>query len=390
MDVKWPPSALGDVCEIIAGQSPPGSTYRKHPEGLPFFQGKADFGHLHPIAKAWCVEPKKVALPDDILISVRAPVGPTNIADTKCCIGRGLAAIRCGANADRDFILYAIRLLVGKLIEKASGSTFDAINIGDLAALEIPLPRLPEQKHIVAVLNEQMATVEKARRHAQDRKEAASALPVSFLKEAFGSGQCEYWSVQRLADVAGLLTSRSIATHGDAEVRAITTACLSESGFMPGGVKDARMQSEHVEECLVQPGEILVARSNTEELVGRSSMFQGDPPGVVASDLTIRVWPDGQRIQPLFLSYYLSYLFQKGYWREKAGGASGSMKKITRGQLRDLEVPVPDQAKQASIVEKLDKTIPMARGILETANEELAAIAAVPASLLRQAFSGSL
>ncbi len=108
----WRWVRLGQICEIIAGQSPPGETYRESPEGLPFFQGKADYGLRHPVARCWCVAPTKIALPGDILISVRAPVGPTNVADVECCIGRGLGAIRPHYEADRDFVLTALKLSI--------------------------------------------------------------------------------------------------------------------------------------------------------------------------------------------------------------------------------------------------------------------------------------
>lgn len=103
----WRWVRLGDIADIIAGQSPPGETYRKKPEGLPFFQGKADFGLVHPSAATWCVAPIKIARIGDILISVRAPVGPTNIADQECCIGRGLAAIRPKIDVDKTLFSMA-------------------------------------------------------------------------------------------------------------------------------------------------------------------------------------------------------------------------------------------------------------------------------------------
>ncbi|HON69172.1 MAG TPA: restriction endonuclease subunit S [Phycisphaerae bacterium] len=181
----WRMVRLGEVCEIIAGQSPPASTYRNSPEGLPFFQGKADFGLLHPVARVWCVEPYKIALPGDILISVRAPVGPTNVADAECCIGRGLAAIRCGGSIDRGFLLAALRHLEPKLAQLGSGSTFDAISRGDLEDFRIPLPPLAEQKRIAAILREQMAAVEKARAAAEAQLNAINALPAAVLRRAF-------------------------------------------------------------------------------------------------------------------------------------------------------------------------------------------------------------
>src|SRR5438874_1850685 len=89
----WAYAKLPQIAAINMGQSPPGSTYNKQGDGLPFFQGKADFGDRSPTVRVWCASPKKIAQPGDVLISVRAPVGPTNVADHTCGIGRGLAAV---------------------------------------------------------------------------------------------------------------------------------------------------------------------------------------------------------------------------------------------------------------------------------------------------------
>lgn len=181
----WRWVRLGEVCIIIAGQSPPGESYRKSPQGLPFFQGKADFGQKYPVPKVWCVLPMKKALPGDILISVRAPVGPTNIADVECCIGRGLAAIRTKNDIDRDFILAALKLYENKLARLSSGSTFGAIRLQDLESFEIPLPPLPEQQRIVAILSEQMAAVEQARQALEGQQDTINRLPSALLRRAF-------------------------------------------------------------------------------------------------------------------------------------------------------------------------------------------------------------
>ena len=119
---KW--LKLGRIGEITLGQSPPSSSYRDTPEGLPFFQGKADFGATSPNPTSWCVSPRKIAEEGDILISVRAPVGPTNLADRQCCIGRGLASIRTGDGADTSFVLYALKNFETDLIKQGTGSTF--------------------------------------------------------------------------------------------------------------------------------------------------------------------------------------------------------------------------------------------------------------------------
>ena len=132
------------------GQSPPGSTYNEEGEGLPFFQGKAEFGDRHPTVRKWCSAPTKIAEAGDVLISIRAPVGPTNVADRTCAIGRGLAAIRPLAGIPTDFLLHAIRMQEDDLASQGTGSTFTAINREHLDAIEVPLPPLAEQRRIVA------------------------------------------------------------------------------------------------------------------------------------------------------------------------------------------------------------------------------------------------
>src|SRR3989337_815218 len=105
----WVWTRLGEVSEIILGQSPPSSTYNKNGNGLPFYQGKLEFGNIYPTPQKWCTAPKKIAEKEDVLISVRAPVGPTNISPERCCIGRGLAAIRGLGGIETLFILYLMR-----------------------------------------------------------------------------------------------------------------------------------------------------------------------------------------------------------------------------------------------------------------------------------------
>ena len=134
---------LGEVCEVIAGQSPPSDTYNFEQEGLPFFQGKIDFGDVFPVNRMWCDKPIKIAQPNDILLSVRAPVGPTNLCEETCCIGRGLSAIRSGKDVDSKFLLYFFRSIERKLSEQGRGSTFSAITQSEIRNIKITLPPTP-------------------------------------------------------------------------------------------------------------------------------------------------------------------------------------------------------------------------------------------------------
>lgn len=156
----WSWTPLSQVAEVIPGQSPPGSSYNSNGEGLPFFQGKAEFGSLHPTTVKWCTEPKRIARPGDVLISVRAPVGPTNLADKECAIGRGLAAIRARNGVPSRYLLYALRATVHVLKQRATGTTFEAVSGADVRAHMIPLAPETERPRIVAAIEEQLSRLD--------------------------------------------------------------------------------------------------------------------------------------------------------------------------------------------------------------------------------------
>lgn len=90
----WRMGSLGELCEIVMGQSPPGETYNEIGEGIPFYQGIRDFGFRFPSKRVYCTAPTRLAQKGDVLLSVRAPVGSLNIAGEDSAIGRGVAALR--------------------------------------------------------------------------------------------------------------------------------------------------------------------------------------------------------------------------------------------------------------------------------------------------------
>jgi len=90
----WDVGSVDDEFDLTMGQSPPGETYNEAGEGLPFYQGRADFGFRFPTLRVYCTSPTRFAKAGDSLISVRAPVGDINMASEHCAIGRGVAAAR--------------------------------------------------------------------------------------------------------------------------------------------------------------------------------------------------------------------------------------------------------------------------------------------------------
>lgn len=150
---KTEKGVLSDVAMITMGQSPDGKTYNDAGEGMPFYQGKTEFGDLYiGNATTWTTAPSRIAVANDVLMSVRAPVGSTNIATEECCIGRGLASIRpIEGKTTTMFILYAMRSIEDEIANMGVGSTFKAINKDQVYKLPIPIADIELQNRFVDI-----------------------------------------------------------------------------------------------------------------------------------------------------------------------------------------------------------------------------------------------
>jgi type I restriction enzyme, S subunit len=168
---NWTIAKLNKIAIINMGQSPDGTSITQvSGDGLPFYQGKTEFGVLHPIPRKWCKKPKKIAIRDDILLSVRAPVGPTNLCEEESCIGRGITAISVIKGIDKFYVLYVLRALEKYIAALGVGSTFTAISQKDIQGIPIPVPPVGEQKRIVAKINELIALCDKLEVQQQERE----------------------------------------------------------------------------------------------------------------------------------------------------------------------------------------------------------------------------
>lgn len=151
---KWKKVRLEECAVITMGQSPASTTYNYEKEGIPFYQGNADFGDIYPKIKCYCTKPIKIANKEEILLSVRAPVGKINIANTRCCIGRGLCSIKVKENkCEMKFLYYLLKSKEKNLNERANGSTFKAINKNQISEIDFYLPNIEIQKKIVLILD---------------------------------------------------------------------------------------------------------------------------------------------------------------------------------------------------------------------------------------------
>lgn len=136
----WPSSVLSDVADITMGQSPKSDTYNEEGIGTVFFQGRAEFGFRFPTRRLYTIDPRRMAHANDVLMSVRAPVGDINVAYEDCCIGRGLSAIHSN-DGHQSYILYTMIDRQKQLdIFNGEGTVFGSINRDSLKSLKVALP----------------------------------------------------------------------------------------------------------------------------------------------------------------------------------------------------------------------------------------------------------
>lgn len=156
MPEGWKVGKLSDIAEITMGQSPDGKSYNEDGIGTVFYQGRAEFGTRFPTRRLFTTEPKRIAKKFDTLMSVRAPVGDTNIANEDCCIGRGLAAIHSKDN-HQSFVHYTVLSLRSQLdVFNGEGTVFGCINRDALNNMEVVIPAkddLDKFEKIVASLD---------------------------------------------------------------------------------------------------------------------------------------------------------------------------------------------------------------------------------------------
>lgn len=150
---------LAEIAEVILGQSPESEYYNQIGEGIPFYQGKTEFTDIYlGKPKTFTTKITKIAEPGDILMSVRAPVGPVNISMEKICIGRGIALIRAG-KISQMFLFYYLKSIEDK-IKGNGGAVFDSISKKQIEELIVPIPPIEVQKQLVAEMEEQDKIIE--------------------------------------------------------------------------------------------------------------------------------------------------------------------------------------------------------------------------------------
>ena len=173
----WKAGTVVEGFNLTMGQSPPGDTYNEEGNGLPFYQGRTDFGFRFPTRRIYCTAPTRYAKPGDTLVSVRAPVGDINMANEECCIGRGVAAVRHKSGAT-SFTYHSMANLYPDFARfEAEGTVFGSINKDSFEQL----PFVIQPKEIVVAYERQAGPLDEQIRVIENQSRTLATLRDTLL-----------------------------------------------------------------------------------------------------------------------------------------------------------------------------------------------------------------
>ncbi len=349
---------LKDIAEIKMGQSPDSSSYNNEKKGLPFFQGNADFGESYPISRVWCNSPKKIAEPGDILISVRAPIGALNYANTQCCIGRGLAAISIIDETERKYIYYLLKAKNKELNNIGTGSTFKAISKNVLEDLQIPqISRLEQQKCMNLI--DSLETI--IRKRKKQLSQFDTLIKARFV-ELFGDPEINQkgWnecSLSEKLNVVGGYAFKSDYFDEESGVPVLRIGNINAGFFRPVNLVYWQ-EDDSLEKYVMYPGDLVMSLTGT---VGKDDYGNVCILGDEYDKYYLNQRNAKLEIKGGIDKYYLSQLLKFEQIKKRLTGISRGVRQanISNKDILNLVVPVPPmelQNKFSDFIKQVDKS----------------------------------
>ena len=353
---KWKMVKLGDICEIVSGQSPEGIYYNENGDGCPFYQGKTEFTNKYiGKPKKWTTKITKEAVCGDILMSVRAPVGPVNIATEKCCIGRGLALIRAKEQVIQSYLFHILRNKENEIIGN-KGAAFDSITKKDIESIQIPLPPLELQEEIVKELDGYQAVIDGAQKVVDNWK---PTLPIN-----------PNWEKVKLGDVCDVRDG----THDSPKYYEIGYPLVTSKNLINGKIDFTNInyisKEDYDKICQrsnVDNGDVLYAMIGT---IGNPVVVEKNRDFAIKNVALFKVGECNQKLNNKYLKYLLDNLTTD--FNNQAIG--GTQKFVSLKFIRNYHIPLPSLETQEEMVSKIEKeeyAIEECRKLIELHKEKI-------------------
>lgn len=374
---EWEKRILYNISEVIMGASPSSSSYNETKIGLPLLQGNTDIKNRLSSPRVYTSEITKKCMVDDILLSVRAPVGTVAKSLHNACIGRGLAAIRTINKNSQEYLYQWLLSYESSWRNISQGGTFDAVNSDDIKNLLLPIPQPEEQQKIAACLSslDDVITAETQKLETlQAHKKGllqnlfpaeGETVPRLRFKEFEDSGE---WKEKRLEDIAEFLKGKGIS-KADIGTGGIQPCIRYGELYTSYGEVIKKIQSftnlPADELILSEENDVIIPSSGeTKEDIATASCVK--LKGVaLGGDLNIL----RSKLNGEFLAYYLSHGLKKSISKIAQGDA---VVHLYSTQLKKLSIRFPsrkeEQVRIAISISSLDELIAIQNQRMESLN----------------------
>ena len=373
----WEVRKLKYSDKVNMGQSPNSEDCNMDRVGLPFLQGNAEFGKFYPIPKLWCSTSNKIAEENDILLSVRAPIGAINFASEKTGIGRGLCAITA-QNTQIRYLYYSLINLKKELNSIGTGSTFKAISVDDVRNISLVSPPLSEQQKIANFLDYKLSKID---RFIQKKKQLIKLLneqKAGIINDAVTKGLDqnakmkpsdiewlgsipEHWEVRKLKYVA------KICNGSD---------CEKQEGIYPVYGSGGIFGWTH--NYIYDKPSVLLGRKGTID----KPILVTKPFWTVDTAFYTKI--KDNVVSPLFF-YYLCCNIPFKFYSSKT-----ALPSMTQTSLYEVKFGIPPLSEQTAIVTHIEKETAQINLIIQTIEKEIALTQEYRTALIAEAVTGKI
>lgn len=362
---------------VIMGQSPKSADYIYEQSGLPFLQGNADFTKLHPIPRVWCDTASKISHVNDVLVSVRAPIGAVNIADQDYGIGRGLCAIR-GNESDFKLLFYIFNAIKEELHSIGTGSTYTAVSANDVKNLYIPNIPLLEQRSIIDFLNHKTSQIDtlidKKKRQIELLQEQRMALINNSVTKGLNPevpmkdsgvewlGEIPIHWQPRIKLTMLAQDARNTIANGPFGSNLLVSE-LIDAGIPVIYIRDIRngiykrisasyvtqVKAQELDYYRVDSGDLLIAKVGDPP--GTAAIYPDDEPAGIVTQDVVRIKVKREKANPNYLVFLINSHTGQAIIEQITIESTRS--RFPLGDFKNIRIPLPPIAEQTKIVEYL-------------------------------------
>lgn len=332
---RWPQVRLGDLITLLSGRDLTPDQYNDIDLGIPYITGATNIVDNSVLINRWTQNPVVISNLNDILLTCKGTVGEIAVNTIgPCHIARQFMAIRpdtkkIDKNYLKNLLTYNAPILVSKAKSMIPGITRD-----DVLSLKIPLPPLPEQRRIAAVLDQVSSLI--ALRKAQLSK-LDLLVKARFVEMCDSTGETTSLSYY----IRSLVAGKSLVGKTTSINKVLKTGAVTYDYFDATQIKNLPSEYEPQPEHLVRVNDVIISRMNTSELVGAAGYVWRVPNNIYLPDRLWRVEPM-DHTNPLFLWHLLIQQSTKNSIKKIASGTSGSMKNISKSGLLGIKVKKVD------------------------------------------------